>query len=127
MKQEKRLIDQWKAGVGILVRLVFMSILANVIVIPIRVLNIWIEPGTTIGNLIAGVYLIIVVPLALPEITRICGLRRIKVDEIDESGGMNEASKRKMIELRAEREPRMPEANKSCVATGDNVPPGIGA
>ena len=105
--KEKRLIDQWKAGVGILVRLVFLSILANVIVIPIRVLNIWIEPGTTTGNLIAGVYLIIVVPLALPEMTRICGLRRTKVDEIDGSGGMNEASMRKMIELRAERESRI--------------------
>jgi hypothetical protein len=122
MKQEKRLIDQWKAGVGILVRLVFLSILANVIVIPIRVLNIWIESGTMIANVVAGVYLIIVVPLALPEITRICGLRRTKVDEIDGSGGMNEASKRKMAELRAERESRIPEANKPCVATGDNVP-----
>jgi hypothetical protein len=31
----------------------------------------------------------------------------MKVDEIDGSGGMNEASKRKMLELRAEREPRI--------------------
>jgi hypothetical protein len=121
MKQEKRLIDQWKAGVGILVRLVFLSILANVIVIPIRVLNIWIEPGTMIASVVAVVYLIIVVPLALPEMTRFCGLRRSKVDEIDGSGDMNEASKRKMVELRAERESRNPEANKPCVATGDSV------
>lgn len=88
--------------------MVFLAFLANAIVMPILVLHSWIEPGTTFANLVAGVYLIIVVPLALPKMIRICGLRRIKVDEIDGSGGMNAASKRKMIELREERESRIP-------------------
>jgi hypothetical protein len=65
------------------------------------------EPGTWPANVIAGIYLIVVIPLALPGMTRICGFRKTEVDEIDGSGGMNEASKRKMLQLREERESRI--------------------
>ncbi|MDA0766523.1 MAG: hypothetical protein O3A87_05525 [Verrucomicrobia bacterium] len=104
MKREPRVIAQWTSGFGILLRLVFLSILANIIVLPVAVLDMLMEPGTTAANVVAGLYLVIIIPLALPEMTRICGFQIMKVDEIDGSGGMNEASKRKMLELRAERE-----------------------
>lgn len=119
MSQEKRFIEQWKSGCGIFVRLLFLAILVNLIAIPIRVLSIWVEPGTTTSNVIIGIYLIIVVPLALPEMTRVCGLRKSKVDEIDGSGDMNEASKRKLLELRVEGESRRSKINESQVAFVD--------
>lgn len=88
---------------GILVRVFFFSFLLNALLFPLLSIhsNQWFDHWVNI--LLSAIYVIGVVPFVLPFMLRICGLSTRPVDEIDGTGELNEASKRKMRELEAER------------------------
>jgi hypothetical protein len=103
MMKQHQLITLWKTGMGILVRVIFLSFLLNILLFPLRGIQSINGLEDWAKILISIIYVIGIVPFLLPLILRMSGLVTRPVDEIDGTGELNEASKRKMRELEAER------------------------
>lgn len=101
MKQSQQWGDRWKTGIGIMARIVWLSFLVNMVCLPFLAIKNadFLQQSQQI---VTGViYTFLVLPFLMPSLLRLSGFVTCKVDEIDGSGDMNEASHRKQRELQA--------------------------
>ena len=98
--------ERWKAGLAILFRLFFLSIIFGLITLPIRVIEFLPEEVHGFGSICGLIYLVIVLPLALPIALETCGLQVSRTGSFDQGGTMNAAAKAKLEQLRLEGEAR---------------------
>lgn len=103
MMKQHELIAAWKTGMGILVRVIFLSFLLNILLFSLHGIQSINGLDDWAKILISIIYVVGIVPFLLPLLLRLSGLVTRPVDEIDGTGELNEASKRKMRELEAER------------------------
>lgn len=101
MKQSQQWGDRWKAGIGIMARIVWLSFLVNMVCLPfIAIKNAdFLQQNHQI--VMGVIYTFLVLPFLMPGLLRISGFVTRKVDEIDGSGDMNQSSHRKQRELQA--------------------------
>ncbi len=92
--------SQWKKGLGVLVRLLFLGLIINVVAWPLRFLTGGCEGYALWGIIIA--YYVVVLPFVLPAALKWSGLQAALTGAFDRRGGANEAVERKNEELRRE-------------------------
>jgi hypothetical protein len=94
-------VSHWKKGLGIMGRLIYLSIFLFFATIPVRIIGLIPIEWNGIDSYIIAVYCIIVIPIVLSRVFPACGLESRSTGSFDE-GGMNEASQRKSEELKRE-------------------------
>jgi hypothetical protein len=97
--KSKKLWVTWRKGMGILLRLFYLSFMMGLVTLPLKILTLDSFADSKVATVIAIVYFLTIVPLALPRMFRKCGLASRHTGSFDNGGTMNEAAKQKQVSL----------------------------
>lgn len=117
------MLAQWMSGAAIAVRLLQLLVLMYIVaLLPACVIYLAFYFHQADGSIPALLYLIIMAPLTLPNMMTFCGFTRIAKGDAEQGGQMNEAGRRKEMELAREKLQRLKLGACGSPASEDKPP-----
>lgn len=86
------LLDRWKLGWGIVIRLILFAVAVSVLLAPLYLLHLWGRPDHTDVVGFGLLYLLLVFPCLLPGALETCGLKSDLIGSLSEEKYLRQSS-----------------------------------